>query len=233
MIVNDVDLKNKYGEKIVWLSQTINPRTVNVFNNWLDKAIDPVKYKDTKYTEFEIYIEMLIKGKSKEECEILMSSIMADFESGIVQLDNMQFMYKFDLANENREIKKQWLYHYEITLNGYAKLGTPKNISFTETEYTFEIEGTAKTPAVLSLSSDIALSYVTIEGLTEDAITISDIGRNTNVIIDGESCTVTEDGTDIFEKTDLWEFPLLKPGKTTIKLSTECTCKLSYYPRYI
>lgn len=54
MIVNGTDLRAKYGSDVTWLSQTVNPRTVNVYNNWLDGAIDPAKYKKTKYTEFEI-----------------------------------------------------------------------------------------------------------------------------------------------------------------------------------
>ena len=148
MIVNGTDVRTKYGFNVVWLSQTINPRTVNVYNNRLDGAIDPAKYKKTKYTEFEIYIEMLVKSESKEDCEKLMSSLMADFESGIVQLDDMEFLYKFDMAKEQRELKKRWLYHYELTLTGHAKLGKPVNESFTGTKYTTTIKGTAETPSI-------------------------------------------------------------------------------------
>jgi hypothetical protein len=233
MIVNGTDLRTKYGLNVVWLSQTINPRTVNVYNNWLDGAIDPAKYKKTKYTEFEIYIEMLVKSESKEDCEKLMSSLMADFESGIVQLDDMEFLYKFDMAKEQRELNKRWLYHYELTLTGHAKLGKPVNESFTGTKYTTTIKGTAETPAVLSLTSDIALGSLTVEGLTEDIITISNVGRNTNILIDGESCVITENGEDIFDKVDLWSFPRASPGDITIKLGSTCSAKLSYYPRYI
>ena len=50
MIVNGTDLRAKYGSDVTWLSQTVNPRTVNVYNNWLDGAIDTAKYKKTKYT---------------------------------------------------------------------------------------------------------------------------------------------------------------------------------------
>lgn len=44
MIVNGIDLKKKYSN-VVWLSQTIKPRNVTTYTNWLDSGILPVKTK--------------------------------------------------------------------------------------------------------------------------------------------------------------------------------------------
>ena len=58
MIVNGIDLKKKYSN-VVWLSQTIKPRNVTTYTNWLDSGILPVKTKKNKYTDFN-YIKINI-----------------------------------------------------------------------------------------------------------------------------------------------------------------------------
>lgn len=233
MIVNGIDLAKKYGNRVIWLNQTIKPRNVITYTDWLDNAHDPVKYKENKYTDFEIYIDMLVKGNTKEECEITLSSILADFDSGIIKLDNMQFQYKFNFKSENnREIVKRWLYHYEITLNGYCKMGQEETITFTGTTYKFDVKGTAETPAVLSLTSDIGLNYLTITGLTEEPITINEVQINSKLLVDGENEKITENGISITNKCYFWEFPRLLPGEANITLSSSCAATLKYYPRY-
>lgn len=232
MIVNGVDLHEKYKKNVTWLSQTIQPRNVITYTDWLDTGIDPVKIKPNRYTDFEIYIDMLIKGNSKEECEWLMSSMLSEFDSGVVKLDDMEFQYTFDFKSENRELVKRWLYHYELTLTGYNKLGVRQSTDFTGTDQTFTVAGTDKTPLVLTVSSNIGLNSLTIEGLTEQAFTISEVQKDSKIVIDGENCTITENGENILGKTDLWEFPQAEPGSRTLKLSSVCTANLSYYPRY-
>ena len=93
MIVNGVDLHEKYKKNVTWLSQTIQPRNVITYTDWLDTGIDPVKIKPNRYTDFEIYIDMLIKGNSKEECERLMSSMLSEFDSGVVKLDGISIHF--------------------------------------------------------------------------------------------------------------------------------------------
>ena len=48
MIVNNsnanIDLRKKY-KNVVWLSQTVKPRNVTTYTNWLDSGILPVKTK--------------------------------------------------------------------------------------------------------------------------------------------------------------------------------------------
>lgn len=232
MIVNDVNLKTKYGSKVIWLKQEVKPRNVVTYTNWLDNAHDPVKYRENRYTDFEIYMDMLIKGSTKEECEKIMSNLMNDFDSGILQLDNMNFLYKFDFKIDNREIVRRWLYHYEITLSGYAKMGTQESLSFTGTTYAFNVKGTAKTPAVLYLSSDIGLNYLTISGMTDEPITVNNVELGSQIVIDGEQGIITENSDNIAGKCDFWEFPALKPGTVQITLSSSCTAELKYYPRY-
>ncbi len=235
MIVNksnaNIDLRKKY-KNVTWLSQTVKPRNVVTYVEWLAESFLPAKSKPNRYTDFEICIEMLVKGKSKEECELTMSSIMSDFDSGELQLDNMNFTYDFDFKSEDRELVKRWLYSYKINLNAYSKKGILRTVEFTGKEKTLVMEGTAKSPAIVTITPDIALVNLTVTGITDEAITIKDIARNAKVVIDGQNCTITENGQNILDKTDLWEFPRLMPGKNIITLDNSCSVKVDYRAFY-
>lgn len=235
MIVNksnaNIDLRKKY-KNVTWLSQTVKPRNVVTYVDWLAESFLPAKSKPNRYTDFEICIEMLVKGKSKEECELTMSSIMSDFDSGELQLDNMNFTYDFDFKSEDRELVKRWLYSYKINLNAYSKKGILRTVEFTGKEKTILMEGTSKSPAIVTITPDIALVNLTVTGITDEAITIKDIARNAKVVIDGQNCTITENGQNILDKTDLWEFPRLMPGKNIITLDNSCSVKIDYRAFY-
>lgn len=235
MIVNNsnanIDLRKKY-KNVTWLSQTVKPRNVVTYVDWLEESFLPAKSKSNRYTDFEICIEMLVKGKSKEECELTMSSIMSDFDSGELQLDNMNFTYDFDFKSEDRELVKRWLYSYKINLNAYSKKGILRTVEFTGKEKTLVMEGTSKSPAIVTITPDIALVNLTVTGITDEAITIKDIARNAKVVIDGQNCTITENGQNILDKTDLWEFPRLMPGKNIITLDNSCSVKVDYRAFY-
>lgn len=235
MIVNksnaNIDLRKKY-KNVTWLSQTVKPRNVVTYVEWLAESFLPAKSKPNRYTDFEICIEMLVKGKSKEECELTMSSIMSDFDSGELQLDNMNFTYDFDFKSEDRELVKRWLYSYKINLNAYSKKGILRTVEFTGKEKTILMEGTSKSPAIVTITPDIALVNLTVTGITDEAITIKDIARNAKVVIDGQNCTITENGQNILDKTDLWEFPRLMPGENIITLDNSCSVKVDYRAFY-
>lgn len=235
MIVNNsnanIDLRKKY-KNVVWLSQTIKPRNVTTYVDWLEESFLPAKSKSNRYTDFAICIEMLVKGESKEECELTMSSIMSDFDSGELQLDNMNFTYDFDFKSEDRKLVKRWLYSYKINLNAYSKKGILRTVEFTGKEKTLVMEGTAKSPAIVTIIPDIALVSLAVTGITDEAITIKDIARNAKVVIDGQNCMITENGRNILDKTDLWEFPRLMPGKNIITLDNSCSVKIDYRAFY-
>ena len=161
-----------------------------------------------------------------------MSSIMSDFDSGELQLDNMNFTYDFDFKSEDRELVKRWLYSYKINLNAYSKKGILRTVEFTGKEKTLVMEGTSKSPAIVTITPDIALVNLTVTGITDEAITIKDIARNAKVVIDGQNCTITENGQNILDKTDLWEFPRLMPGKNIITLDNSCSVKVDYRAFY-
>ena len=61
MIVNksnaNIDLRKKY-KNVTWLSQTVKPRNVVTYVDWLAESFLPAKSKPNRYTDFEICKEM-------------------------------------------------------------------------------------------------------------------------------------------------------------------------------
>lgn len=234
MIVNNVDIKQKYGSKVIWGQQRIKSREVITYNDWLDNAFEPVKLKPNKHREFEIYIDCVVEGSSKEECELIFSQLVADFDGGECQLDDMKFIYKFDFKSDVRTFVRKWAYHYEITLKAYSKKGPRQTqIFFNTQEIKFDVKGTAETPLVMKLKSDISLVSLEITELTEEPIIISKVGSGTSIVIDSERGIFTEDDINIVDKVEFWEFPKLKPGEITITLSQPCSGRIEYNPRYL
>ena len=155
---------------------------------------------------------MLIIGENASEYELVRSNLLQDLDSGRIHLDGMEFSHDFCMKSENITQLNETKCRYEITLTGFNKLGEQQNIRFTGTTYQFYVSGTENTPAILTLSSNIGLNSLTVEGLTEESITINQVQKDS--------------------VTDLWEFPKISPGTATITLSSECTAQLTYYPRY-
>lgn len=233
IIVNGVNIDEKYKTNVQILDYLLQQREVVTYTDWLDGAFDITIHKNNKYKAFEICISMLLSCSSMDACELVRSELLNTFKSGTIQFDDMSITYDFVFKSEEIMLLNKWRYSYKLTLTAYNKKGKKQTINFTGTEHQFTAKGTADTPAVLSVSSNIGLNSLTITGLTSRPITINNIAINTPIVIDGEQCTVEENGGNIFGRTDLWEFPVIKPGINTIKLSSSCTCELSYKPRYL
>lgn len=75
----------------------------------------------------------------------------------------MQFIYDFDFKSEEKEIVKRWLYSYKINLTSYSKKGMHQAINFTGQEKSFNCNGTSVSPAILTITSNVALASLTIE----------------------------------------------------------------------
>lgn len=233
MLVNSIDIANKYKGNINILNEKIKERNIVTYTDWSDNSLDLTIQRPNRYKEFEIYISMLLTGNSMNECEMIRSQLLKEFKCGEIKLDEMSITHDFIIKSESITFLNKWRYLYELTLTAYNKKGTQETINFTGTTKTFTAKGTADTMAVLSLSSNIGLNSLTITGLTQKPITVQNIAINTPITIDGEKCIVEENGKNIFGRTDLWEFPTIKPGQNTITLSSACVCALTYKPRYL
>ncbi len=233
MIVNGVDLCIKYAGKVMWGQQTVKSRSVTNFFDWLDNGAAAIKYKKNQFKDFEIYIDCVVTGNSKEECELICSSLAAEFDSGDIQLDDMSFIYYFDFGTENKTFIRKWQYHYEITIIAHSKKGPKEIIDYTGAQKIINVKGTRKAPVIISLKSDFNLAELEIKGLTEMPILIKNYCAGNLIVINGETGSITENNINILSKCNFWELPYLKVPQTVLELNSVCTVKVEYNPQYL
>lgn len=117
----------------------------------------------------------------------------------------------------------------EVAYNFTAVRHKPLQIiSLTGLSTTVLCEATTAVYCRVSLTADKDYNSITIFG-----ITVNNISANDVIVIDGIDKSVTKNGVNIFNDTDLIEFPTLKQGKNTITVSSD-TVKgyIEYYPIY-
>lgn len=95
--------------------------------------------------------------------------------------------------------------------------------------------GTAAAAARLTIVPKNDIMLLSIEGMSDDIITMEKIKAGQLLIIDGINKEITLDGENAFELYNGWEFPKLQPGVNKIKITNADTMALSieYQPRYI
>ena len=108
---------------------------------------------------------------------------------------------------------------------------------------TIDVQGDYETPCIIELTPSGAITTYTIKGAARDPVVgeaedimIKNLSAGKTVIIDGEACTVTEDGANKYADTEMWEFPTLVPGAnvlTFVSSSVSCSVTIKYKPRYI
>ena len=108
---------------------------------------------------------------------------------------------------------------------------------------TIDVQGDYETPCIIELTPSGAITTYTIKGAARDPVTgeaedivIKNLSAGKTVIIDGEACTVTEDGANKYADAEMWEFPTLLPGSNTLTFvssSVACDVTIKYKPRYI
>jgi len=79
--------------------------------------------------------------------------------------------------------------------------------------------GTAPAPCVITIVPRVNLLNITITGLSESPIVITNIQANSVAIIDGENKTFTVNGVDAWDKYSGWQFPHIEPGINNVVVS--------------
>lgn len=105
------------------------------------------------------------------------------------------------------------------------------------------VSGDYETPCIIEIVPSGAITAYTIKGAARDPVTgeaedivVKNLSAGKTVIIDGEDCTVIEDGANKYEDTEMWEFPTLVPGNNTLTFSSSsvpCDVTIRYKARYI
>ena len=95
--------------------------------------------------------------------------------------------------------------------------------------------GTAPTPCLVTIIPQVDFITLTIKGLSDEPLKVSNVKANQVLVIDGESRKVLLDGEDYFHKYDGGEFPKLKPGVNEIEIPNGSLANIAieYNARYI
>lgn len=162
-----------------------------------------------------------------------------------LELDSQPGYYYYGIAAVTTEKENNMVTSFAISITAdplkYAKSisTTLENASST----VLNVSGDYETPCIIELTPSGAITTYTIKGAARDPVTgeeediiIKNLSAGKKVIIDGEACTVTEDGANKYADTEMWEFPTLLPGANALTFtssSVPCDVTIKYKPRYI
>lgn len=244
MKVNGIDLKERYGSKIRIGQQTIRERTIVNFTNWIDEADRPTQENDPKFKFFDVEAELIVIGTSKTDAELTVSNIIADCRYGSIELDNVELDLTGELKEAEKEFQKRWVYALSLVFQAWEKSGSEVAVTVEDaSSKEINVIGNLETPCIIELVPSGAITKYTIKGAARDPVTreeediiVKNLSAGKTVIIDGESCTVTENGENKYKDTEMWEFPTLLPGANALTFtssSVPCDVTIKYKPRYI
>lgn len=232
MLVGNVDIS---VFKARLMSRSISNAEFEIFNYWGDNNINPIFLKNGNNKFKELTLKLDILCKDFDELEIMKSNLIKQLEISTIKFEDINFYYRGFLSTAPT-------YSYVMKGNEIAEikmLVVAEKLEITETmnritNKTINVQGNLETPAIVEITPTTALADITLEGLADDPIRIENLTSNKTVILDGELQKVTVDGVNKYGDTDMWDFPRLKPGANTIKISkNNCDIKIKYKPRYI
>lgn len=194
----------------------------------------PIKMTFDKFGSYADWIESIEK-------------IAADVNGRevVLELDDAPGVFYHGTASLSTKKENSVVTEFEILIDADPlKYGNEviKTIGTLESK-SVSVSGDYETPCIIELipTGDV-LTYLLkacardpVTGEPED-ILIKNLRQGKKVVIDGENCTVTEDGKNKFADTEMWEFPSLVPGENTLAFvssSVPCEVAIKYKPRYI
>lgn len=230
MLVNNIDIVNF---KAMLVSKRIQTADVITFDDWLRNALNPLFLgKQEQYKQ--IKIQLLIDDVSEESALNNISNLVKQLEQCTIKFDDLSFYYDCLIVNKSNEriIPGKYLLDVELKSSYAYKSIVTETLDHVSSK-TINVAGNLKTPAVVAITVPTDTISVTINGLGS-TITVKNLKANIQVVIDGEACTVLQNGVNKFPDTDMWDFPILQPGANTISVDTSnCTLQIQYKPKFL
>lgn len=210
----------------------INNYDIKTFNAKVEnKMFNHVKDKETE--KGALNIRLLFNGVNREDVHKNISDFMAsNIEECVIKFKNSSnYFYAsyMDHSIEETGFDEYLFIDIEFEYQEYGEEITHTFIS----QGTISVKGNTKCEAKLNITSRIDLIDCILEGVTEEPIKIENIKANKTVVLDGIEGLIIEEGKNKYLDIDLWEFPMLLPGKNLIKVNREnVNIEIKYRPKW-
>lgn len=233
MLINNIDI-SKYNARVL---------DVNIQNSSISNLSDlDIKNKllplflQSKVALNNITVTLLINSLDKRQYYLDKSNLLSNMlDSFDIYFKDRNLKFKCVLVNQADQASlRQIRGRFHLTFIGYNLENEVAQTINRVTSKTIDVTGNIKVPIKLEITPVIDMIDLKITGVSEDPFIVKNLKTNKTIIIDGIEGTVTQDGINKFEDTDMWEFPFLVPGKNNILLSKDtCNITIKYNPRFI
>ncbi|MGY5268762.1 phage distal tail protein [Paraclostridium bifermentans] len=233
MLINNIDI-SKYNARVLDVNIQ-NSSISNLSDSDMKNKLIPLFLK-SKISLNNITVTLLINSLDKKQYYLdksnLISIMLEPFD---VYFKDRDLKFKCILVNQvNQPSLRQIRGRFQLTFIGYNLENEVIETINRITSKTIDALGNYKVPIIIEITPVIDMIDLKITGLSEDPLVIRNLKGNKTIIIDGIDGTVTQDGINKFEDTDMWEFPFLIPGKNDITLNKDtCNITIKYNPRFI
>ncbi len=230
MLINNIDI-SVFGASVS--NKLIQPTTIEIEKIRIKNSFNQI---DSKKQFKKVSIKLLFEGENRDVINNNISNFMSKLINEVdIKFKNLSHFYHVYIVDHNLEDTDfdEWLY-LNIELVGYEYSTQIVETMNRITTKTINVPGNEETPAILEITPSVTIADIVINGLSDEPMTIRILTGGKKVIIDGEKGTVTVDGVNKFNDTDMWEFPRLKPGANTITVSkNNVDINIKYKPRFI
>lgn len=231
MFVNDIDISTFKAELIDRDIQTVE---VTIYDDWLRNSLNPLYLgKQEKFKAIKLQFQ--IEDTDDESSLNDISDLIKQFIKCVIKFEDIDLSYNCTIANKEHKRLSEGLFELSVELrSGYAyKTAVNETMDHVASQI-INVTGNLPSPAVVSVMVPIDTISLTLAGFGDDDITINNLLADVPVIIDGEACTVMQNGQNKFDDVELWNFPVLQPGENTITSSiSDCVITITYKPKYI
>ncbi len=214
MLINNINISN-FKAKL--LDRNIKSAEIDIINDWNTNSIAPFvddKYK-AKYKTLTLVLDIICSNAN--ELEIMKSNLINQLAISTIKFDDIEYYYRGFVSGTPT---------FNYIMKGNETLNVDMLVIAEKEQVTeamnriltkiINVPSNLETPCILEISPSVDAIDLVITGLSEEAITIRNLKQGKKIIINGEDCTVLQEGINKFNDTDLWEFPSLKPGLNTI-----------------
>ena len=185
---------------------------------------------------------LVVKGEDREEISRNKSLIISKCLKPIMlTLDGYQHKFWAILKKSDTEETSMRRWHLLTLEWNCCECGDRITQTYEgEKKIIINNPGNIMTPVIVKILPQIGTATLNITGLTRNELlneTYDIVVENTEIskeiILNGETGLITEDGEIKAGEVEMWELPSLMPGENTITVDENVNLTISFLPRYL